>query len=141
MSAISIAMSGMQASVARLEVSAQNVAAADVRGVAPRSDAPIPVNPAATPIPKVYRPMRVNLYSLEPGGGVGTLYRQITPGYISVYQPDHPGADDEGMIASPEVYPNSERVEQIQAAVNYRMALAVIGTAEDMHEAIKDVLA
>jgi|GEM_PF-6018540 len=144
MSAISLAMSGVKPAAAKADTSAQNTANLLVRIAAPRGDAAPPANPAATPAPKVYRPMRANLYSLSSnasGGAANVRYQQITPGYYLTYEPKAPEAEEDGMIAAPPHDRASKRLEQIQAAVHYRLSMAALQTADDMQAAAVDVIA
>lgn len=137
-----MAISGMRAASARLEVSAQNTANADSRGALPRSDSAPAANPVATPIPKVYRPIRANLYSLArtSDGGVAVSYQQVTPGYFELYDPQSPAADKDGMAAAPAVDPAAERLEQIQASVQYRLSIESLEAALHTQDAALDIL-
>ena len=135
-------MSGVRAATARMEVSAENLANQQTRGVLPGQDATPPLKPNTTPIPKVYRPTKVNLYSLDQtGGGVGVQYRQVTPGYYATYDPTAAYADQDGMVAAPAVDPASEVVEQIQASVHYRASLKAMQRLQDAEDSVLDIIA
>jgi flagellar basal-body rod protein FlgC len=135
-------MSGMRAASARLEVSADNLVNQQTRGAVPANEAGPALKPASTPVPKVYRPMRANLYSLttQQGGGVGVQYQQVTPGYFEVHDPAAPQANGKGMVAAPAVDTGAELIEQIQAAVHYRTSLKALQAAQDMSDAALDIL-
>lgn len=142
MSGISFAMSGIRAASVRVDASPQTAAGAvgAVRAAAPASDPPLAARPMATPIPRVYRPVRANLYSRAPGGGPGRVDRQMAPEFFSIHGPRDPPPDDDGMAAAPPSYPQSDRLERQQATIKYRVALQVIDTAGDLSTSIKNVL-
>lgn len=147
MNVSSIAMSGMRAATARLEASAENTANAQVQGQVPGADAAPAVNPAATPIPRVYRPIRANMQALPSngfdgsGGGVEASFQPAEPGYFLTYDPQAPGADADGMIANPNVDLASERLEQMQASAQYRMSAILAQTADEMEQTALDIVA
>ncbi len=104
---------------------------AAARAAVAKSDPPAPTAPAATPVPRVSRPARANLYSLEPGAGAGVLYTQVTPGYVSLYSA-YAGP------AAPGAHPESTLLERMQAAVSYRTASTA--TPAEMRQQVLDVL-
>ncbi len=67
MSTIAIAMSGMRAATARFESAAETLVTQPLQPPAPGRDAAPPANPMATPMPKVYRPLKTGLHGLAPG--------------------------------------------------------------------------
>ncbi len=146
MNVVSIAMSGMRAATARFEASAENTVNAQTRGQVPSVDAAPPVNPAATPIPKVYRPLRARMQTLPPGsdgvgGGVEAKFQPAQPGYFLTYDPEAPGADSSGMIANPDVDLASERLEQMQASAQYQMSATLARTADEMERTALNIVA
>lgn len=135
-------MSGMRAAAARLEVSAETIVHQPTRGTLPGPDSTPPLNPQATPAPKVYRPIRANLYSLDhsSGGGVGVRYSQVAPGYYAVYDPTAGYADKDGMVAAPDTDPAAEVIEHIQASVHYRASLKAMQQLQDVGKSVLDIL-
>lgn len=115
MSGISTAMSGIRAASARLEISAETmVNQASRSGALSRPDAAPPQKANTTPIPKVYRPIRPNLYAMANATGGG-----------------------EGVATDPE----QARIEQIQASIHYRASLQAFESASRMEDAALDVIA
>lgn len=114
MSAISAAMSGIKAASARLEVSAESLVNQAARaGGLPRADAAPPQKTHTTPVPKVYRPMRANLFSAANSTGGG-----------------------EGVATDPE----QARLELIKASGHYRASLKAFEAAQRMEDAALDII-
>lgn len=143
MSVISIAMSGVRAATARLDASADNLAHQFQRAPLAEAEAGPPAKPGASPAPKVYRPVRANLYSLasSTGQGVRVAYTQADPGFIAAYDPSAREANADGFVALPNVSPEAERLEQMQAASQYRMSLSLVAADDEMQKSALDVLA
>jgi len=117
-----IALSGAQAAVRRLEVSAANVA--NVRtGAEASAD--------GQPGPALYRPQRVEQVS-RAGGGVSAETKPVEPGYSLV--PDLDG----GLAAIPNVNLVHEAVEQRLALRAYQANLSVIRTADEVQKSLLD---
>ena len=129
-------MPGARAGAVRVDVSAPTAAAAAVRSTGPGTDAPVAANPRATPTPKVYRPVRANLYSRAQGGGSGRAYREVGSGFFSINQ----GSDADGGEDAVPTYPLSDRLEHKQATISYSVALHVVQTLEDRQTSINDVV-
>ena len=96
-SILSIAVSGITAASERLQVSANNVANAN-------SDGPLPsADPAtAAQYPQAYTPQTVNQVETA-GGGTKAVVANVQPGTIAAYDPTAPYADQNGMVAEPNV--------------------------------------
>jgi hypothetical protein len=107
-------MSGIKAATARLEISAETMVNQASRGGAlSRADAAPPKKANTTPVPKVYRPIRANLYALANATGGG-----------------------EGVATDPD----QARIEQIQAASHYRASLEAFEAASRMEDAALDII-
>ncbi|MGD9810022.1 MAG: flagellar basal body rod protein FlgC [Sphingobium sp.] len=132
MQAIGTALSGIQASIARLNASANNIANANSNG---------PLATAGTPStassPQVYQPVRISSASLE-SGGTYTRVVPHTPGFRPVSDPTSPYANAAGMVAAPEVDFVSEMVEQIAAKLAFSANLSVVRTADEMQGRLVD---
>lgn len=93
--ASTIAVSGLNAAILRLQRAATNIANS-------LSDGPLP--DAANPqnFPAAYTPLRVNQIDLAGGGTTATITAG-SPVTISSYDPTAPFTNDSGMVASPNV--------------------------------------
>lgn len=133
MNAINIAGSGLLASVARLNASASNVA--NINTVGPvRKAAP---SGTATDRAGPYQPVEIRQEAV-PGGGVSSIAALRRPSSVPVADPASPMADDQGMVAAPNVDPVRERIEQTAALRAYQANLSVIRTADTMEGALLD---
>jgi flagellar basal-body rod protein FlgC len=130
---LSIAASGMAAATRRLEVSASNVANA-------LSDGPLPSADAATraKYPAAYTPLRVDQVETA-GGGTAAVVNSVSPSYTATYDPNAPYADDQGMVASPNVDLASEAVQQIIARYTFVMNAMVVRAYEQMMKSLLDI--
>lgn len=113
-----IAVSGMNAAMLRLQVSAGNVANAFTEG-------PLPGAPNASGYSAAYVPLRVDQVDMA-GGGTRASVGTVTPSFVATYDPDAPFADGEGMVASPNVDLADEAVKQIMARYSYAANAAVV---------------
>ncbi|MDB5671938.1 MAG: putative flagellar basal-body rod protein FlgC-like [Alphaproteobacteria bacterium] len=130
MNAIGIALSGVQASVVRLDASASNIAnlnSIGTLGAGQVGNAP-------------YQPVEVSQWSVA-GGGVATLAGTRRPSTFPLYDPSSMSADESGMMASPDVDLVSETAAQIEALCAYRANLSVIRTADQMEGSLLDLTA
>ncbi|MSO88493.1 MAG: flagellar biosynthesis protein FlgC [Rhodospirillaceae bacterium] len=143
-SSIPISVSGLTASAARLAASASNVANARTRG-------PVPQTPATTPPPvdqkdkpEVYRAIDTVQTSTREGANVGgtrATYRTRQPEFVQEYDPSSPLANDDGLVAAPNVDPAGEIVEQKQAEGAYKANLKAVQVADDMMKSLLDIKA
>lgn len=120
MNAMSIARSGLDASMLRLTASASNIANAQSNGAVPGSGGQA-----------AYRPVRAEL---SPGAGGGVQGRLVPadPAYRLTYDPSSVHANAQGMIAAPDVDVTSELVEQLSAKLAFEANLKVLATAGEM---------
>ena len=133
-SAINNALGGMQASERRVQASASNIANArttvsteDARAQADGGRREAPSRDEAV----IYEPVRVHQESVE-GGGVRAEFVPYEPPYVEVYAPDDRLADDDGMVARPNVDYATELVEMRQAEQAYRANAKTIVTENQM---------
>ncbi len=144
MSSLPISVSGLTASTARLAASASNVANARTRG-------PVPQTPATTPPPadqkdkpEVYRAIDTVQTSTRDGansGGTRATYRTRQPEFVQEYDPSSSLANEDGLVAAPNVDIGGEVVEQIKAESAYKANLKAVQVAEDMLKSLLDIKA
>jgi flagellar basal-body rod protein FlgC len=140
MQAQSIAQSGMAAATLRLDAAASNLANAQSDGALPPTDgsAPDPKAQAA------YEPRRIDQISLSPSAGKAAgVSAQITakPDFFASYKPDASFANEQGMVASPNVDPVNETVQMITAEQSFLSNMSVYKTADAMTKMVLDIKA
>ena len=84
-----------------------------------------------------YTPVRVDQESLE-GGGVRARIGAIVPSHLLVVDPNDPLADEEGLVARPNVDIESELVGVMRARRAYQLSLKVIETEDEMMGSLID---
>jgi flagellar basal-body rod protein FlgC len=129
-SAVTTAVSGMNAAAKRLEVSASNVANAETIGAMPTATTPS----------TVHRALEVRQAEVL-GGGVAATVAAATPGWRPRADPSSGLADENGLVAEPAVDAPSELVEQITARHAYEASAKVIETVDRMTRRSLDLLA
>ena len=130
---LSIASSGMTAAMRRLEVSASNVANAMSDGPLPSADAA-----ARARYPAAYMPQHVEQVETA-GGGTAAVVNDVTPSYVSTFDPSAPFADANGMVASPNVNLANEAVQQLISRYTFVMNAVVVRTYEQMMKSLLDI--
>ena len=108
-SILSIAVSGITAASERLQVSANNVANANSDGPLPSADPAI-----AAQYPQAYVPQTVNQVETA-GGGTKAVVSNVQPATVPAYDPTAPYADQNGMVAEPNVNYTTEAMQQLTA--------------------------
>ncbi len=128
MSVLSISLSGMDAAVAKLNVSASNVA--NSRSSGALADAPRSTTAAPTP----YQPLQLVQFSIagSQGGGVATTVQAQPNAVETAYDPSASYADAQGLVASPNIDPAVEMVNQMQALQQFKANLKVFQAGEEM---------
>ncbi len=122
-----VPLSGMATESKRLAVSAQNVANLGSTGV--RSESAEEDG---------YVPQRV-LATAGPQGGVRGQTVPKSPPSVLLYDPDAPDADEEGVVARPNVQLEEEVVTQIQAQRAYEANVQVLETMDEMVGTLLDM--
>jgi flagellar basal-body rod protein FlgC len=128
-SAVTTALSGMNAAAKRLGVSASNVANAETVGAMPTATTPS----------TVYRALEVRQAEVL-GGGVAATVTVASPGWRPRADADSTLADEQGLIAEPSVDQTSEIIEQITARHAYEASAKVLETADRISRRTIDVL-
>jgi flagellar basal-body rod protein FlgC len=136
MIATNIALTGLQASVARVNASAQNVANVQTTGETAKAVT------AATAIGKTvnhaYQPIAI-YQAAAAAGGVNAKPVPAVPGTGPRYDPESQDADEDGMIEAPDIDFASEDVEQRKALFSFRANLSVIRTEDRMMGSLLDM--
>ena len=115
--ALSTALNGLQKASVRANAAASNIAGALVSGAREGTQGPAP-----------YIPVDV----VETSDKAQTIARN--PATVEAYQPEAPFADEQGMVAMPNVDDATEIVNLRQAALAYKANAKVVGTAADMQD-------
>ncbi|WP_010544300.1 flagellar basal body rod protein FlgC [Sphingomonas elodea] len=135
MIATNIALSGVQASVARLNVSAQNVANANTTGETAK--AVTAANAIGKTVNHAYQPIAI-YQAAAASGGVTAKPVPAVPGTGPRYDPEAEQADADGNVEAPEVDFAEEDGEQRKALFSYRANLSVIRTQDQMMGSLLD---
>ncbi len=124
MSSIStIALSGMNAAARRLQVSASNVANVTSTGALPNADVTVPAG-----APRAYAPLEL-VQTTSAGGGTQTTVT-TTPSAIAVPDPQASFANQNGLVAAPNVDLSQELVDQMISSYSFA-ANATVMKADD----------
>jgi flagellar basal-body rod protein FlgC len=134
-SMLSIAISGMQAAAARLEVSARNVANAGSAGALPDAQGNYPAD-----APRAYTPQRVDQVDLS-GGGTQAVVSNVAPSYVPAYDPGAPFANADGQVASPNVDLTEEAIQQLVARYTFAANARVVTAYDQMAKSLLDITA
>jgi flagellar basal-body rod protein FlgC len=132
-SVLSIAVSGIAAASERLQDSAGNVANANSGGPLPSADPAIQAQ-----YPQAYAPKEVNQVE-TPGGGTKAVVANVQPGTVPVYDPTAPYADQNGMVAEPNVNFTAEAVQQLTARYNGVFNVYVARVYSRMMKSLVDI--
>ena len=116
--ASAIAVSGLKVASLRLQVAASNI-------VNSLSTGPLPDAANAANFPVAYSTLRVNQTETV-GGGTSATVTTITPATVSLYEPTAPFADDNGMVAGPNVDLANELVQLLVARYTFAANAQVI---------------
>jgi flagellar basal-body rod protein FlgC len=136
MSSISaIALSGLNAASRRLQVSASNVANAQSTGAVPNANGTVPAG-----APQAYAPLQV-VQSASAGGGVQTSVTTVTPSTTTVFDPQASFANQDGLVAAPNVDLAQEFVGQLLASYSFAANAAVLRADDRMTKSLIDITA
>lgn len=126
-SAINIALSGLESATQKLNTSAANIANLQTAGsLEPGKQAPY------TPVTTIQK--------TTDNGGVSTQVIPKNDPFTPVYSPDSPFANAEGVIGVPNVDLAEEAVNMMIAKTTYKANLASIQTASDMSKELFRIL-
>ncbi|MBI1320944.1 MAG: flagellar biosynthesis protein FlgG [Candidatus Hydrogenedens sp.] len=129
-----IALSGAQAQLARLAASASNTANLHSRGALPATDGSTPPGQ-----PEPYRP--VEAVTVAAASGARTVFRPVTPAFIPEFDPQASFANDQGVVAAPNIDLAGEATTRLAAGRAYQANLAVIKTNDELLKTLLDAKA
>jgi len=136
MSSISaIAVSGMNAAARRVDVSASNVANVSTTGALPAANGAVPAG-----APQAYTPLRVD-QTAAADGGTQTTVTAVNPSYVAAYSPQAPFANQDGLVAAPNVDLSQEMVGQMVASYSFTANAAVLKASDRMTKTLLDTMA
>ncbi len=123
---LGISLSGLQLNATRAGVAANNIANSQSTG------------PASDPS-RAYQPQQVRAVSAGEGGGVRAVVEGTQPATTPAYAPTDANADEQGMVAMPNVNLEQQVIEQMTAVTGYRANAAAIKTLAAMDKALLDI--
>ena len=136
MSSISaIALSGLNAASRRLQVSASNVANSQTTGALPNADGTVPAG-----APTAYTPLAL-VQTASAGGGVQTSVTTVTPPTTAVFDPQASFANQDGLVAAPNVDLAQEFVGQLLASYSFAANAAVLKPDDRNTKTLIDITA
>ena len=130
-----IALSGMNAAARRLEVSASNVANVMSTGALPGADGTVPAG-----APRAYAPLEL-VQTASAGGGTQTTVTTVTPSTTAVSDPQAPFANQNGLVAAPNVDLPQEILGQMIASYNFTAKATVMKAVDRMSKTLLDITA
>ena len=131
--ASTIAVSGLNVAMLRLQVAAGNIANS-------LSDGPLPGVPNPENFPAAYTPLRVNQSDIV-GGGTSATVSSISPATVSTFDPTAPFANSDGMVASPNVDLANEMMQLLIARYSFAANAQVIRADAQMTAALLNIMA
>jgi flagellar basal-body rod protein FlgC len=136
MSSIStIALSGMNAATRRLQVSASNVANVASTGALPNARGTVPAG-----APTAYAPLEV-VQTANADGGTQTTVTTVTPSTTAVSDPQAPFANQDGLVAAPNVDLAQELINQMMASYSFAANAKVLTADDRMTKTLLDIKA
>src|SRR5579871_6308855 len=134
MSTLSIATSGLTAASLRLDVTASNIANASTTG-------PLPADGSNAPS-GAYVPLQVNQVDQTngstPGGTVATV-SQVSPSFVPQFDPGSPFANQDGLVAAPNVDLASQFVQLLTAKYSFAANAKVIQAYDNTTKSLLDI--
>lgn len=128
-----IALSGMNAAARRLEVSASNVANAGSTGALPNADGALPAG-----APRAYAPLEL-VQTESAGGGTQTSLTTITPSTTAVSDPQAPFANQNGLVAAPNVDLSQELIGQMIASYSFTANATMMKAVDRMSKSLLNI--
>ena len=129
-----IALSGMNAAARRLDVSASNIANIS-------SDGALPVDgTVASGAPQAYAPLQV-VQTESATGGTQTSVTSVTPSTVAISDPSAPFANQDELVAAPNVDLGQEMISQLIAKYSYAANARVMAADDRMTKTLIDTLA
>jgi flagellar basal-body rod protein FlgC len=133
-----IPLSGMQAASLRLTAAASNIANANSNGALPDANGTVPAGAQTA-----YQPVRVEQSSMPVSNGVGGTtigtVRNISPSYVAAYEPGASYANEQGMVATPNVDMANEMLNLVMAKADFSLNAVSAETINDMVKRLYDL--
>jgi flagellar basal-body rod protein FlgC len=147
MSIFSIATSGLNAASLRLNVAASNIANVSTTGPLPApagSGASTgPGSPGIAPtFPPAYVPLRVDQVAQSSGatpGGTSATVSTVSPSYIAQSDPSAPFANQDGLVAAPNVDLTDQFVQLATAKYSFIANAKVIQAYSETEKTLLDI--
>jgi len=133
--AVQSSVSALKAASVALAARANNTA--NVRTTARLDEVSIDGSFAREPAEDVFRPTRPAFVARE-YGGVDVEIERVYPSHTVVFDPGDPRADEDGLVAAPNVNLEENLVGAMQDRAMFMANLAVIRTADEMSGALLD---
>jgi flagellar basal-body rod protein FlgC len=148
MSIFSIATSGLSAASLRVNVAASNIANVQTTGPLPASGSSTSAGAGSSGIaptsPAAYVPLRVDQVSQSsgstPGGTIATV-STVSPSFTAQSDPSAPFANQDGLVAAPNVDLGSEFVELATAKYSFIANAKVIQAYAETEDTLLDIKA
>lgn len=147
MSILSIAVSGLSAASLRLDVVASNVANVSTTGALPASGGSATAGATSQGIartfPAAYVPLRVEQVAQSSGatpGGTRATVSPVSPGFSAQYDPSASYANQDGLVAAPNVDLANEFVELATAKYSFIANAKVIQAYAETAESLLDIV-
>jgi flagellar basal-body rod protein FlgC len=146
MSTLSIATSGLSAASLRLDVAASNIANALDTGPVPAtggsgtSGGGAGGSSANSTLPAVYTPLQVNQAAQSDGSTVATV-SAVSPAFVLQSDPDASFANQDGLVAAPNVDLASEFVQLLTAKYAFAANAKVVQSYSNMTKSLIDITA
>ena len=144
MSTLSIATSGLSAASLRLDVAANNIANALTTGPLPAtSGSGAPAGGSSSNnlnLPAVYVPLQVNQAAQSSGGTVATA-SAVSPGFSAQSDPGAWFANQDGLVAAPNVDLASQFVQLLTAKYAFAANAKVVQSYADTTRSLLDITA
>lgn len=127
-SAINIALTGLDSATKRLNASAANIANLQTAGSLEQGGQ------------AAYTPLTTTQQAMTDGNGnplgVQSGYIPVSEPFVPIYSPDSPFANAEGIVGIPNVDLAGEAVNLMIAKTAYKANVAIINVSRDMDEAL-----
>ena len=127
------ALSGMQAASVKLTATASNIANMNSNGALPSSG-----QAAASDAPQAYQPVRVEQTSAA-GGATVAVVRNVSPAHVAMYDPTASYANDQGMVAAPNVDVLNEMLNLVTAEKDFALNAKVAQSIDDLVKKLYDL--
>jgi flagellar basal-body rod protein FlgC len=148
MSTLSIATSGLSAASLRLDVTASNIANALTTGPLPPADGSNASGNAGNSNSSsnfsAYVPLQVNQVDQTNGstpGGTAAVVSTVSPSFVPQFDPTSPFANQDGLIAAPNVDLASQFIQLLTAKYDFAANAKVIQAYDNTQQSLLDITA